>query len=101
MNRDDALPEAKEVLLVRLVEPVDITEFWKTESMGVCVSPCTCEAAKMSSEERVELKLIEDSCELEGSKWRMKYPWKKDASSLPENIMHKSLRSLSPPNNVL
>ena len=49
------------------------------------VLPCTCEAAKMSSEERAELKLIEDSCELEGNKWIMKYPWKEDPSSLPDN----------------
>ena len=73
-NSDDALPEAKQVLQVRLAEPVDITEFWETEAMGVSVSPCTCEAARMSSEERAELKLIEDSCELKGSKWIIKYP---------------------------
>ena len=71
-----ALPEAK---------PVDITEFCKTESMGVSVSPCTYETAKMSSEERTELKLIDYSCELEGNKWMMKYPWKRDPSSLPDN----------------
>ena len=28
------------------------------------VSPCTCKAAKMSSKERAELKLIDDLCEL-------------------------------------
>jgi len=39
----------------------------------------------MSSEERAELKLIEDSCELEDNKWIMKYPWKRDPSSLPDN----------------
>ena len=75
-NSDDALPEAK---------PVDITEFCKPESMGVSVSPCTNEAAKMSSEERTELKLIDYSCELEGNKWMMKYPWKRDPSSFPDN----------------
>ena len=30
-NSDDTLPEAKQVLHVRLAEPVDLTEFWKTE----------------------------------------------------------------------
>ena len=57
-NSDDALPEAKQVLHVCVAEPVDITEFWKTDSMGMAVSLCTCEAAKMSLEERTELKLI-------------------------------------------
>ena len=84
-NSHDALPEAKHVLHVRLAEPVDLTEFWKTESMGVSVSPCTCEAAKMSLEERAELRLIEDSCELQGNKWIIKYPWKRDPSCLPDN----------------
>lgn len=86
-NSDDALPEAKQVLHVRLAEPIDLTDFWKTESMGVSVSPCTCEAAKMSTEERAELKLIEDSCELQRNKWIMKYPWKRDPSCLPDNYV--------------
>ena len=76
-HSDDALPEAEQVLHVCLAKPVDTTEFWKTESMGVSVSPCTCEATKMPSEE--------DSYELEGNKWIMKYPWKKDPSSAPNN----------------
>ena len=29
-NSDDTLLEAKQVLHVRLAEPVDLTEFWKT-----------------------------------------------------------------------
>ena len=86
-NSDDALPEADKVLHVRLAEPIDLTDFWKTESMGVSVSPCTCEAAKMSLQERAELKLIEDSCELQGKKWIMKYPWKQDPSGLPDNYV--------------
>ena len=86
-NSNDALPEVKQVLYVRLAKPIDLTDFWKTESMGVSVSPCTCEAAKISKEERAELKLIEDSCELQGSKWIMKYPWKKDPRCLPDNYV--------------
>ena len=84
-NSDDALPEGEQVPHVCLAEPVDTTEFWKTESMGVSVSPCTCEATKMPSEERAKLKSKEDSCELEGNKWIMKYQWKKDPSSVPNN----------------
>ena len=45
--------------------------------MGVSVSPCTCEASKMSAQEREELKLIEESCELQGNKWMMKYRGKR------------------------
>ena len=84
-NSENAPPEVKQVLLVRLATPIDLTDFWKTESMGVSVSPCTCEAAKISQEERAELKLIEESCKLQGNMWTMKYPWKRDPSCLPNN----------------
>ena len=56
--------EVKQVLRVRFAPPVDLSEFWITESMGVSVSPCTCEAAKMSAQERTEMKIIEKSCSL-------------------------------------
>ena len=60
-NSEDSLPEVKQVFHGGFADPIDLTEFWKTESMGVAVSPCTCEAAKMSPEEAVKLKLIEES----------------------------------------
>ena len=84
-NAEDVMPEIKQVSLVSLVPPVDLTDFWRTESMGVSVSPCTCEASKLSAQEREELKIIEESAKLQGNKWTMKYPWKRDPSSLPNN----------------
>ena len=86
-NSDGAQPETKQVLHVRLAEPVDLTEFWKTESMGVSVSPCTCKATKISLQERAEMKMIEESCQLQGDKWIMQYPWKRDPSCLPNNYV--------------
>ena len=86
-NSDGAQPETKQVLHVRLAEPVDLTEFWKTESMGVSVSPCTCKATEMSLQERAEMKMIEESCQLQGDKWIMQYPWKRDPSCLPNNYV--------------
>ena len=77
--------ESKQVLHVRVATPVDITEFWKTESMGVNVQPCICKSDEMSTEERKELKLIEQSGELKDKRWTMSYPWKKDANMLPNN----------------
>ena len=38
-NSRDAMWEVKRVLLVRLTTAVDLTDFWKTESMRVSVSP--------------------------------------------------------------
>jgi len=40
-NAKDVMPEIKQISLVSLVPPVDLTDFWRTGSMGVSVSPCT------------------------------------------------------------
>ena len=77
--------ESKQVLHIRVATPVDVTEFWKTESMGVNVQPCNCKPDEMSTQERKELKLIEQSCELKEKRWTISYPWKKDANLLPNN----------------
>ena len=84
----------KQVLHVRLATPTDITDFWKTEAMGVSVPSCTCEAGKMSKEEKAELKLIDESCKLQGKGWLKKYPWKKDPACLPGNNYTQVLKKL-------
>ena len=50
--------QVNKVYHVKFSSPVDITDFWKTESMGVDVSPCVCEADKLSQIEREEAKII-------------------------------------------
>ncbi|XP_068707431.1 uncharacterized protein [Montipora foliosa] len=55
--------EASHVYHIKLETPVDMTDFWTTESMGVYVKPCSCEAGKLSQIEREEAKIIEESCE--------------------------------------
>ena len=40
--------EASRVLHVKFEMPVDLTDFWKTETMGVAVKPCVCEADKLT-----------------------------------------------------
>ena len=84
-DSQDVLPQEKQVLHVRLTTPTDITDFWKTEAMGVSVPPCTCEAGKMSKEEKAKLRLLEENCKLQGNCWLMKYTWKKDPTCLPNN----------------
>ena len=73
------------VLHVKYTAPVDISEFWKTESMGVLVKPCVCEADKLSQVEREEKILIENSALKIGNQWMIPYHWKKDPRSLPDN----------------
>ena len=77
--------QVNKVYHVKFSSPLDITDFWKTESMGVDVKPCLCEAYKLSEIEREEAKIFEDSCEKVGDQWLIPYPWKRDPKSLPDN----------------
>ena len=70
---------------MRFQEPVDLSDFWMTESMGVTVKPCTCEAVKLSQSEREEKKAIEGSAQRVGNQWMIPYPWKRDPKDLPDN----------------
>lgn len=81
------------VLSVQLSRPVDITDFWTTEAMGVSPKSCECDAEKLSPIERREKKIIEDSCKRVGSQWMVGYPWKKDRNLLPDN-RSQALRKL-------
>lgn len=67
------------------VNPVDLTEFWKTETMGVNAKLCNCTPDKLSEAERKEAKVIEDSCILRNNQWTISYPWKRDPTALPNN----------------
>ncbi|XP_067051157.1 uncharacterized protein [Acropora muricata] len=77
--------EASRVYHIKLETPIDMTDFWTTESMGVSVKPCSCEAGKLSQIEREEAKIIEESCEKIDNQWLIPYPWKKDPRQLPNN----------------
>ena len=65
--------------------PVDLSDFWTTEAMGVAVTPCLCASDKLSQIEREEAKMIERSCQKVGNQWMVLYPWKRDPALLPDN----------------
>ena len=77
--------DASHVNHIKLEMPVDMTDFWTTESMDVSVKPCSCEAEKLSQIEREEAKIIEQSCEKIGNQWLIPYPRKKYPRHLPSN----------------
>ena len=79
------LAASNKVLRVGLSGPIEMNEFWSTESMGVEVQPCLCEAEKLSQAERQEAKLIEESCIKSGNQWIIPYPWNRDPTLLPDN----------------
>ena len=73
------------VLRVSVSVPVEMNEFLSTESMGVSIQPCLCEAEKLSQVEREEGKMIKESCTKSGNQWVIPYPWKRNPSLLPDN----------------
>ena len=48
---------------VRFAAPVEASDFWKTEAIGIEVKPCVCEADKLTQAERAEVEIISKSCE--------------------------------------
>ncbi len=70
---------------VKFAMPVDLTDFWTTESMGVEVKPCLCKSEKLSRVEHEEKLIIETSCKKVGNRWLIPYPWKKNPNQLPDN----------------
>ena len=77
--------QVNRVFNVKVPTPVDMTDFWTTETMGVAAKPCGCGVEKLSPVERREVKVIEDSCMKIGNQWLIPYPWKRDPKELPTN----------------
>ncbi|KAJ8018338.1 hypothetical protein HOLleu_43725 [Holothuria leucospilota] len=75
----------KSVLHVKVSEPINMTDFWSTESMGVQSQNCQCEPTKFSKLEQEEGKIISESCRKVGKQWLVPYPWCKDPYLLPDN----------------
>lgn len=65
--------------------PVDLSELWTTEAMGVAVKPCLFTADKLTHAKREEEKIIEDFCKKVDNQWMVSYPWKNDPKQLPDN----------------
>jgi hypothetical protein len=72
-------------LHIQLTNPVDMTDLWTTEAIGVTTKSCKCNPEKISPIQLREKKIIEDSCEGVGNQWKVSYPWKKDKNLLPDN----------------
>lgn len=84
-GKPEQICDITSILHVKYASPIDLTDFWTTETMGVTVKPCVCDADKLSQTEREEAKLIEETCIKVGSQWMIPYPWRKDPTLLPDN----------------
>ena len=78
-------PNTCKVYKIQMETPIDLADFWTTESMGVSIKPCSCNAEKLSQIERKEAEIIENSCQRVNNQWLIPYPWKRDPSNLPDN----------------
>ena len=61
-GKAEGTPDESATLHVKYASPIDLTDFWTTESMGVAVKSCFCDAEKLTQIEREEAKLIGESC---------------------------------------
>ena len=87
------IPRASQIFHIKYTAPVDLSEFWSTESMGVAVRSCQRTASKLSPTEIEETRIIEDSCKKVGNQWMVSYPWQKDRKDLPNN-KHQAMKRL-------
>ncbi|XP_068687785.1 uncharacterized protein [Montipora foliosa] len=84
-GKPEQISDVTSILHVKYASPIDLTDFWTTETMGVAVKPCVCNADKLTQTEREDAKLIEESCFKVENQWMIPYPWKKDPNLLPDN----------------
>ena len=81
----DGMNVTTTVFHVKYANPVNLSDFWTTEAMGIVVDPCICDANKLSQLEREEKRIIEESAKKEGNHWVTPYPWKRNPKKLPDN----------------
>ena len=77
--------EPSRIWHLKYTTPVDLSDFWITEAMGVAVTPCLCVTDKLSQIEREEAKVIASSCQKAENRWVVSYPWKRDPALLLNN----------------
>ena len=78
-GKPEQICDVTSILHVKYAPPIDLTDFWTTEAMGVAVKHCVCDADKLTQAEREKAKLIEESCFKVESQWMILYPWRKAA----------------------
>ncbi|KAG1697393.1 hypothetical protein GQR58_006003 [Nymphon striatum] len=93
--------ESKIYHLQGISRPVDLTDFWTTESMGISCQKCECELTDIGSERLQEAKMISDSCRKIGQQWQIAYPWCKDLTLLTNNVAYAERRLKSTEQRVL
>ena len=79
---------------VRFATPIEMSDFWKTEAMGVEVKPCVCEADKPTQAEREEAEIISKSWEKVGKLLTMTDNQENEFKMLQEEVEEKVLGAI-------
>ncbi|XP_064627810.1 uncharacterized protein LOC135487695 [Lineus longissimus] len=87
--------KAPKRLSVNLVRKVDMSDLYDLEVLGVRAPTCQCPVDPMSSEDRKSLALLERSVSLEGDRYMIGLPWKRDPCLLPDNYCLTKKRLIS------
>ena len=77
---------------VRFATPIERSDFWKTEAMGVEVKPCVCKADKPTQAEREEAEIISNSWEKVGKLLTKTDNQENEFKMLQEEVEEKVLR---------
>ena len=81
-SSDDSQPVSA-IYHVSFAAPVELSQFWTTETVEV--KPCVHGAEKLTEMETEEAEIISNSCARMGQQWMVPCPWKKDPTLLPNN----------------
>ena len=82
------------VCSISFVEPLNISEFYELETLGVEARDCPCSRVAMSPNKAIEV--MENSYKRRGDRYMVGLPWQKDKSLIPNNypLAEKGLFSL-------
>ncbi|KAG1650686.1 hypothetical protein GQR58_027818 [Nymphon striatum] len=83
------------------VRPIDLSEFWTTEALGVSCSKCDCSPSRLSPIESREAIAMEESCKKVGGRWQVSYPWVRDLSLVPIKAKYAERRLIATEQRLL
>ena len=87
------------VCSISFVEPLNISEFYELETLGVEARDCPCSRVAMSPNKAIEV--MENSYKRRGDRYMVGLPWQRDKSLLPSNYPLAEKRLFSLERNLL
>ena len=86
---------------VSFMQPLNLERFYELETLGIQAPDCSCPKEVISSEDKEALKLMENSCVHQDSRYTVCLPWKKNKLLLPNNYPLAEKRLFALERNLL